>query len=151
MTDCISLSQRFFAWIAEMLLEALAVTLLIAVMLPADRHVEPFTVRDVLALMVEVLVFFSISGYIGTTLALRLLMKGRWFWRYALVAPLLFSMHFEIMNVWIPGGLMEPHNRFVFRAVGAGVVLALTAAISFMFERLSANGALRTSLGRRPR
>ena len=127
-----SFGYRLSAWLAEMLVESLLFIIVAIVM----SHAGHPTTRDIAALMIAALTCFVILGYAVTTLVLRLALRGRWLRVYPIIAPLLFLLHFEIMNIMVPDGLMEPHNRLKFRVIGSGVVLVVSTAISFMLEQL---------------
>jgi hypothetical protein len=132
-----SYPYRASAWFSEMLAEAAVFTWIILVM--ADGS-GPVTARDIGAIFVETLTFFCISGYAVTTLVMRLALQGRWLHVYPVIVPLLFLAHFEVMNLLVPEGLMEPHNRFVFRVIGVGVVLVIAGAISLALGRSRKKG-----------
>lgn len=119
-----------------MLAEALSFSIVAIVMSHADYP----TVRDIAALTVAALTCFGISGYVITTLVMRLALYGRWSHVYLVIAPLLFLAHFEVMNLLVPDGLMDTHNRFVFRVIGFGVVLVVATAISLVLERVGKKG-----------
>ena len=128
---------RFGAWLVEMLTEALSFYIVASVMSHSDK---PSTVRDIAAVMIEILTFFVVSGYAVTTLVIRLALRGKWGYVYPAIVPLLFLAHFEVMNLWVPGGLMDSQNRLVFRVVGSVVVLVVATAISLVLERLGKRG-----------
>ena len=124
---------RLSAWLVEMLVEALSFYFVATVISHTDG---PTTAKDVAAFLIGTLTFFGISGYAVTTLAMRLVLRGRWSRVYPIIAPLLFLVHFQIMNLMVPGGLLDTGNRFVFRLIGSGVVLLVATAISLLLERL---------------
>jgi hypothetical protein len=128
-----SYGYRFCAWLVEMLSEAIVLPFIPVVMIHVS---EPITPRDIAGLTIGTLTFFCVSGYALTTLVFRLALRGRWLRVYPVIAPLLFLAHFEIMNLLVPEGLMEPHNRFIFRVSGSGVVVVVATAISLVLERI---------------
>jgi len=131
-----SYGYRFSAWLVEMFAEALSFSIVAIVM----SHAGFPTVRDIAALTVAALTCFGISGYVITTLVMRLALHGRWPHRYPVIASLLFLAHFEVMNLLVPGGLLGNRNRLVFRVIGSGVVLVVATAISLVLERIEKGG-----------
>ena len=134
-----SYGYRFGAWVLEMLSEAALFTCIAIWMVGADDPVagHSVTARDIAAFMTETLVFFCISGYAVTTLACRLALRGRWLRMYPAIAAFLFLAHLEIVNLLAaPEGFMDPHNRFIFRVIGSGVVMIVAAVISLALERI---------------
>ena len=126
-----SYGYRFSAWLVEMLAESSAFSIVLLVM----SHVSwPITARDIAAIMTETLTFFCVSGYAVSTLVMRLALHGRWSRVYPVIASLLFLVHFEVMNLLVPDGLMDTHNRFVFRVIGSAVVLVVATAISLVLK-----------------
>jgi len=131
-----SYEYKLSAWLVEMLSEALSFSIVAIVMSNAGYP----TVRDIAALTVAALTCFGISGYVITTLVVRLALRGRWANVYPIIAPLLFLTHFEVMNLLVPGGLMDAHNRLMFRAIVFGVVLVVTTVISLVLKRIGEKG-----------
>ena len=117
----------------EMLVEGVLFVFILLVM----SHVDvPITLRDIAALLIETLTFFGITGFAVTTLVMRLILRGRWMRAYSIIAVVLFLIHFEIMNRMVPGGVMEPHARLIFRFVGSCLVFIVAFAISLVLGRL---------------
>jgi hypothetical protein len=123
-----------------MLAEALVFDIILLVM----SHVSvPITAKDIAAILIETLTFFCVSGYAVTTLVLRLALRGRWPHVYPVIAPLLFLAHFEVMNLLVPGGLMDTYNRFVFRVIGFVGVLVVATAVSLHARSIEKRGCHR--------
>jgi uncharacterized membrane protein len=132
-----SYGYRFSAWLIEMLVDALLFSIVAIIM----SHAGYPTARDIAALTVAALTSFGVSGFAITTFVLRLALRGRGAKVYPIIAPLLFLIHFEVMNLMVPGGLMDSQERFLFRVIGSGVVLVVATAISLLLKRTGSFGS----------
>jgi hypothetical protein len=81
--------------------------------------------KDLLIFATSVAFMFFSSGYLLSTAIFRGVWRGQRLWSYPAVAALLFSVHFEILNVGV-GGAFAPPDRLRIRVAGACIVFACT-------------------------
>ena len=123
------MKARIFAWISEIVIEAL---ILAGLLIGLAHESRGAALEDILAL--QLVFYFGMSGYMVTTLIARIIWKRAWLFYYSLFAPILFLVHFEILNRIVASGLMDV-ERAVFRLVGACVTIIVTLSVSLVLKR----------------
>ena len=135
MNQKLSYGYRVSAWLVEMLPEIAIILCAAFWLIPSSPYLAPLTARDIAGGLYIIITAFFFSGYAIRTLIARLLLHGRGLYLYAVIAPLLFLAHFQVMNVLVSGGMFEPHNRFLFRVYGSVLVVAVTTVVSLVLKR----------------
>jgi hypothetical protein len=128
---------RVAVWFAEMMAEALLLGLSLSVLLSYDPNEF---VKDSLIYSVCVAYMGTVTGYLFTTLVIRVMWKSRMLWSHSAAATALFFVHFEIMNISVGGAFYLP-DRVRIRAVGAFIVFACSFAGSIGLRRRTALAA----------
>jgi hypothetical protein len=85
--------------------------------------------------------FFS-TGYLLTTGVSRAIWKGRKIWSYPVIAAILYSIHFEILNLEA-GGAFEPPDRIRIRVAGACIAFACAHSGSYGLQWWTRAGSKR--------
>jgi hypothetical protein len=122
--------KRAAVWFIEVLSEVLLLALVLTLLLGHDRHAF---LKELLIYSAGVTLLFFTTGYLFTTLLLRLFWKGRTLWSCPAIAVVLFLIHFEIMNVGL-GGAFEPPTRLLVRVVGTCIAFTCTMTGSFILR-----------------
>ncbi len=126
---------RINAWFVDLAAEAAIVLCAGFWLTPSSPYLAPLTARDIAGALFIIASAFFFSGYGITTLIARLLLHGKGLYLYAVLAPLLFLAHFQLMNHLTWGGLFEPDIRFLFRVYGSVMVVAVTTVVSLVLKR----------------
>ena len=124
---------KILIWSAEMLSQALMLTVLLIILAHVD---SPATAEDVIVLSLSVLIFFGLSGYALTTLCARLFWAPLNCWRYPAVACVLFPIHFGLLSLLSSNGFMDPMSRIAFLGVGTLIVGSTTLLGSSLLARM---------------
>jgi hypothetical protein len=124
-------------WFLETLSEALLFSILLMVLEWHDLK-DPWTpayqvVAGGLVMVVPILLYLFLTGYMLTTAVFRVAWKGQTLWSYPAVATLLFFLHFEILSLGV-GGAFDPRVRLEFRVGGACIVFACTFAGGYLLR-----------------
>jgi hypothetical protein len=114
--------KRLAVWLLETTLQALLLSLFLIAM-----HWDPQAFgKDLLFFLSGIALLFFTTGYLLTTAIVRATWRNRRFWLHPIIVAVLFSIHFEIMNV-AARGAFEPPERFRFRVAGACIAFACTS------------------------
>ncbi len=126
---------RINAWFVDLAAEAVILLCAGILLVPRSLYSKPISARDIAGALFIIASAFFFSGYGITTLIARLLLHGRGLYLYAVLAPLLFLAHFQLLNHLTWGGLFEPDIRFLFRVFGSVMVVAVTTVVSLVLKR----------------
>jgi hypothetical protein len=116
--------RRIVVWFIETVSEMLLLGIVLTVLLGHDPRTF---LKDLSVYSSGVVLLFFTTGYLLTTIVVRVVWKGRALWVYPAIATGLFLIHFEIMNVSL-GGAFAPPDRLLIRAAGACIVILCTLA-----------------------
>jgi len=112
--------KRLIVWLLEISCEAFLLSLLLFVLSPFSKSASA---KDVLILMAAIAFIFCTTGYLFTTVILRILWRSQRLWLYSCIATVLFLLHFEILNIGI-GGAFRPSDRLPIMIVGMCIAFA---------------------------
>jgi hypothetical protein len=125
--------KRVLVWLIEVWAEALLLALIMMTKLAHDSY-EHASIRDVLIFSVAIMYMFFFTGYLLTTALFRFLWKVQTIWSYPMIAVLLFSAHFEILNLGM-GGAFDPKDRLIVRIAGACITFSCTYFGSYVLQQ----------------
>ena len=123
--------KRLAVWLLETSVEALLLGLLLIALFGYDQHASG---KDLLILASGIVFMFIATGYLLSTALLRAFWRGQTLWSYPATATVLFSVHFEILNVGI-GGAFDPVRRLRIRVAGACIAFACTLIGSYLLQK----------------
>jgi hypothetical protein len=123
--------KRLAVWFTETLTEVLLLGLVLTLLLGHDQHAF---LKDLSIYSSGIILLFFTTGYLLSTVVVRIFWRGRTLWSYPAIAIILFFIHFEIMNVGL-GGAFEPSTRLRVRVAGACIVFACTLAGTFALRK----------------
>jgi hypothetical protein len=128
--------KRLTVWLVETCLEALLLGVFLALRFGYDPHAF---LKDIFIYAACVAIMFFMTGYLLSTILIRTLYKGRKWWSYSVIAPVLAIIHYEILDVSI-GGAFDPKDRLPVRAAIASITFACTLAGTFALREWNAPG-----------
>jgi hypothetical protein len=127
--------KRIAVWSGELIAQSLVTAAILFVMSKPEGLIG---IDDVFKLCLIILIYFGIAGFVITTALSRLFWNTRRVWTYPLFAPLLFFIHFEILNYVFGGNLLTPALRLVFVIAGMCGTFLTTVPGSFAIEQSEA-------------
>ena len=117
------LLKRLLVWFLETLLEATLLAVVLISLFGCDQgYVKCLTVN-----VVWIGTMFFSTGYLLSTIVARAIWLGRSLWIYSVIATVLFSIHFEILN-YVAGGAFALPQRWVVRITGPCMAFLCTLA-----------------------
>jgi hypothetical protein len=121
-----SVRGRLAVWLIEIIIQVFAFCLLILWIGHEDR---PIGLSDIVVGCYVVLYIFGLSGYLITTLLVRVFLTGQNPWLPSIWLTALFLIHFEVLNrLILPGGVAGLRDRTVIRLIGACITFLTTFA-----------------------
>jgi hypothetical protein len=115
--------ERLGIWTLEIIIQAFAFSVLILEVGKLDRTIG---IIDIVVGCVPVLYIFCVSGYMFTTLIIRVFLRRRNSWLSAVCVASLFLIHFEILNHFLLLG--DSSDRMVIRIIGSCITFFATFA-----------------------
>ena len=125
------LLKRILVWFLETLLEAVLLALTLICLFGDNKHAY---FKDFAIGFVWIGTMFFSTGYLLSTIVARAIWRGRSLWIYSVIATVLFSIHFEILN-YAAGGAFDPPQRWVVRITGACIAFLCTLAGTFFLRQ----------------
>src|SRR5579859_970542 len=116
--------KRFIIWLLEISCEAFLLSLLLIILQHSGKSASA---KDVLILMAAIAFMFYTTGYLFTTVILRILWRSQRLWLYSCIATVLFLLHFEILDIGI-GGAFRSSDRGPILIVGMCIAFACSFA-----------------------
>jgi hypothetical protein len=125
------LPKRLLIWFLETSLEAVLLAVTLLCLFGHDRNAY---FKDLAINFVWIGTMFFSTGYLLSTLVARAIWQGRSLWIYSVIAAVLFSIHFEILN-YAAGGAFNVTPRWVVRIAGACIAFPCTLAGTSLLRR----------------
>lgn len=138
-----SVSERLVTWMIEIIIQAFAFSVLILEVGKLDRTIG---IIDIVVGCVPVLYIFCVSGYVVTTIIIRVFLIRQNSWLSAICVTLLFLIHFEVLNHFIvSGGVADSSDRTFIRIIGSCITFLTTFAGAFALKRWTEEAVPATS------
>jgi len=115
--------KRITIWLLETLSEATLLGMFLVLLFGYDK--EHFA-GGLFIYASFIFIFFGLTGYLLTTILVRIFWDRLSIWQNSAIAITLFLIHFEILNIGI-GGAFAPHDRY--RIITAGVCIAFACTL----------------------
>ena len=129
-----ALTKRLLVWLGETTSQALLLSLLLSGLFGHDQYTFG---RGLVIYAGEILIMFTVTGYVLTTAIARAMWRRDGSRFYPLVCTALFVIHFELLNVGIGGAFAPPDRRTVL-AVGSIAAFLTTLAGTLVLRQRTA-------------